>query len=101
MHPIPRITNRSPFPTRAQTLHLLGSTTLWELKENLRAGGESIPSVMMEESDHMDELEGNHWGASATRATRWANERRVAGAVWGVEGVLYGDQEDTKIDYAE
>lgn len=98
MLPIPRITNRSPFTTRAQTLHLLGSTTLWELKENLRAGGESIPSVAPNDLDDDGDLE--DWGAPPAK-TKWTDKHRVAGAVWGIEGYLYGDQEDGKKDYAE
>ncbi|KAL8279181.1 hypothetical protein RQP46_008437 [Phenoliferia psychrophenolica] len=101
MHSIPRITNRSPFPTRAQSLEVLGGTTLWEIKENLRAGGDSIPSVAESDGGEDVEMEGHHWGTRAARPTRWTNERRVAGAVWGVEGVLYGDHEDGKVDYAE
>lgn len=39
IHPIPRYSNRSPFPTRGQTLKVLGSTTLYEMTENFQAGG--------------------------------------------------------------
>ncbi|KAK4698630.1 hypothetical protein P7C70_g7641, partial [Phenoliferia sp. Uapishka_3] len=100
MHPVQRITNRSPFATRTQTLHLLGSTTLWELRENLRAGGESIPAVSTVDSGSDDEMETNSWETGNVK-TKWTNERRVAGAVWGIEGVLHSDQEEGKTDYAE
>ncbi|KAI5478339.1 small nuclear RNA activating complex, polypeptide 3, 50kDa [Pseudohyphozyma bogoriensis] len=97
-HPIPRVPHRVPFNVKYQTLHCLGSTTLWELRENVRAGGDTVPAVIEDEGDSDDE--GEDWRREKKRP-KWSNERRIAGSVWGIEGVLYADQGAGKVDYSE
>lgn len=114
-HPIPRMDHRSPFAVAAQTLHVLGSTTLHELRSALVFACEGIPGVAEElapeegeddmeddEDDMEDEGEEQtvEHNTQAPEELRWKSESRKTGSVFAIDDVLYADQQEGMTDYA-
>lgn len=65
-------------------------------------GGDAIPAEMEDsEGEKGDEEEDYQVHFGGTKRKKWSEERRVTGSVWGINGVLYPDIEEGKIDYAE
>ncbi|KAM0752699.1 hypothetical protein T439DRAFT_346540 [Meredithblackwellia eburnea MCA 4105] len=100
-HPMPKYTNRSPFPVRTQVLHLLGSTTLVELLDNLSVGGDGVPKEAEQNDDDVVGPDEWEWEGRKKKRTKWSEEKRVAGAVFAINGVLHADRRDGKVDYSE
>lgn len=99
-------------------LVVLGSTTLWELRCNITAGGDEVPKEVdgtedMEEVDHEDdeEGEGNEGEDVEERKRkrkrrrrgmlRWKEEKRTTGSLIEIERVLYPDAQEDVENYAE
>ncbi|GAA5960505.1 hypothetical protein JCM21900_000121 [Sporobolomyces salmonicolor] len=129
-HPIPRIIGKVASTPQRQVLVCLGSTTLWQLRANLLVGGDNMPAEAApsaptepnEEEDNEDDA-ANDSTADGTNEmyggvklesffgggvlpeeqanVRWTQERRVTGAAFAAEGVLYPDQGGGKTDYAQ
>ncbi|GAA5989736.1 hypothetical protein JCM11641_002189 [Rhodosporidiobolus odoratus] len=109
-----------------QVLACLGSNTLRELAEELEFCNEGVPKELapradVEDREGRDEGEdsepeqegeigllgqrtdmsgkfGAGVGEKKVRATRWKDERRVTGRVFGIEGVLYGGEESIEVE---
>lgn len=78
---------------------MLGTTSLWELQQNVLAGGDDVPEEIVEEDDADEEIEVDY--EEARKRPKWGHVKRDAGSVWGVEGVLYADQGVGKVDYSQ
>lgn len=57
-----------------------------------------MPDVAEDDEDEDDE---DGWGGRPAKRPKWTEEKRETGCVWGVEGVLYPDESEDKVDYAE
>lgn len=79
---------------------VLGSTTLYEMRENVLAASEHVPKETRNvDEDEEDGYKGEREGQS--KRNKWTNERRVTGSVWGIDGVLYPDLGEGKTNYAQ
>jgi hypothetical protein len=81
----------------------LGSTTLFEIRQNVWTGGDAIPVELedSEDEESEDEDENGGYKAKPVKRKEWGEERRVTGSVFGIEGILYPDIGEGKLDYAQ
>lgn len=98
-------------------MHVLGSTSLWQIRENVLAGGDAVATVLQkgesgneneedgekeeDDEDDEDEVDEEVKRAKRRKRMRWSEKRREVGSVFGIEGELFADEGEGKTKYSE
>lgn len=106
-------------------MHVLGSTTLAEVRDACKLGGDNVPAIddasdsASDSTDDDSDCDGERRQAYEPRAKRrrreydrrtaarelglpqWTQERRVTGCAFAIDGKLYADGRDHVTNYAE